>query len=125
VEDEEAIADLIEMTLVQAGYRCDKALDGELAADLIEEGGYDLILLDIMLPGADGYELMDFISGTAPVIFLMMCPRLLDQKVVEKTVRLRSMYPSAWRRRSVSQSAVGTNHVVCVCPLLDKYLSLP
>lgn len=70
VEDERPIADLIEMTLRQAGYQCDIALDGIAAADRIEENRHDLIILDIMLPGADGYELIEFVDGAMPVIFL-------------------------------------------------------
>lgn len=71
VEDERPISDLIEITLVQAGYSCEKALDGVKAADMIEQNKYDLILLDINLPGASGYELIEFIEpDTTPVIFL-------------------------------------------------------
>ena len=71
VEDEEAIARLIEMSLVRAGYRCETADDGLVAADKIEENVYDLVLLDVMLPGLDGYELMDYLRPTGtPVIFI-------------------------------------------------------
>ena len=71
VEDEEAIASLIEMSLVRAGYRCETADDGLVAADKIEENVYDLVLLDVMLPGLDGYELMDYLRPTGtPVIFI-------------------------------------------------------
>lgn len=71
VEDEIAIAELIEMNLKQAGFVCEYALDGEAAALKIEENSYDLILLDIMLPKINGYELMEYIEPTGtPVIFI-------------------------------------------------------
>ena len=71
VEDEIAIAELIEINLKQAGYKCEYALDGEVAATKIEENKYDLILLDIMLPKINGYELMEYIEPTGiPVIFI-------------------------------------------------------
>lgn len=71
VEDEKAIADLIEMTLQPFEYLCSKAYDGEMAADLIEKNAFDLILLDVMLPGVDGFTLMEYIAPTGtPVIFL-------------------------------------------------------
>ena len=71
VEDEAAIADLIEDTLVRLDYPCVKAFDGEEAATCIEEQTFDLILLDVMLPGIDGFGLMDYIRPTGtPVIFL-------------------------------------------------------
>ncbi len=73
VEDEQAIRELIKITLEAQGYRCETAEDGEIAADLIEQENYDLILLDIMLPKVDGYELLEYIRQTkyeVPVIFL-------------------------------------------------------
>lgn len=47
-EDEEPIANLIRMNLKKAGYECECALDGEEAADRMENGHYDLLLLDIL-----------------------------------------------------------------------------
>ena len=71
VEDEEAISNLIRMSLCKTGYICEQAFDGETAADLIAENSYDLILLDIMLPKVNGYELMEYIAPTGtPVIFI-------------------------------------------------------
>lgn len=71
VEDEEAIANLIKINLTVEGYQCTCACDGKSGADHIEKEAYDLILLDIMLPEIDGYELLEYIKpmGT-PVIFL-------------------------------------------------------
>ena len=57
VEDEQAISNLIYANLTEEGYNCTCALDGKQAADYIEQEIYDLILLDIMLPEIDGYEL--------------------------------------------------------------------
>lgn len=71
VEDEKAIANLIDMNLTACGYQCVVIGDGLAAADLIEQTTFDLILLDIMLPGANGFELMDQIRPTGtPVIFI-------------------------------------------------------
>ena len=71
VEDERPIARLIDWNLTDRGYACTQVHDGLAAADLIETECFDLILLDIMLPGADGFELMDQIRPTGtPVIFI-------------------------------------------------------
>jgi DNA-binding response OmpR family regulator len=71
VEDDESISTLIKMSLRQLGYCCSCAFDGEEAANMLDEKSYDLILLDIMLPKADGFELLEYIRpmGT-PVIFI-------------------------------------------------------
>ena len=70
-EDEHLIARLVEMTLTRAGYRCTVAEDGRTAADLIEKTDFDMAILDIMLPGLDGYELLASLKPQGvPVIFL-------------------------------------------------------
>ncbi len=71
VDDEKPIAELLRLSLRRAGYECICAYDGLEAANLIEKESFDLILLDIMLPGIDGFELMEYIRSTGiPVIFL-------------------------------------------------------
>ena len=70
-EDEEAIGNLIKKSLMKAGYQCILATDGVMAADMMMEEAFDLVLLDVMLPGIDGYELLDYAKRLGfPVIFL-------------------------------------------------------
>lgn len=71
VEDDESIANLIKINLSAEGYQCTCAYDGKVGADYIERETFDLILLDIMLPEINGYELLEYIKpfGT-PVIFI-------------------------------------------------------
>ena len=71
VEDEAPISNLMKMSLRKAGYFCDCAYDGEEAAEKIGQKMYDLILLDVMLPKIDGFELMEYIRPLeVPVIFI-------------------------------------------------------
>ena len=71
VDDEKPICDLIDMNLSAAGYSCVAVQDGLAAIDAIEQGAFDLVLLDIMLPGADGYDVMEYIKPyKVPVIFI-------------------------------------------------------
>ena len=81
VEDEMAISDLIKIGLESQGYKCEIALDGEKAADFIEQKEYDLVLLDIMLPKVDGYELLEYIKQTKqiPVIFITAKSEVKDK----------------------------------------------
>lgn len=71
VEDERPISRLIKINLSDAGYCCVCAFDGKEAIELIDHQQFDLILLDIMLPKINGYELMEYIRPLEiPVIFL-------------------------------------------------------
>ncbi len=71
VEDETPISELLRLSLSKAGYQCACVYDGLEAADLLEKEIYDLILLDVMLPGISGFELMDYIRSLGiPVIFI-------------------------------------------------------
>ncbi len=71
VDDEKPICDLIDMNLSAAGYHCKSVQDGLTAIDLIEKEPFDLILLDIMLPGADGFDIIEYIRPLkVPVIFI-------------------------------------------------------
>lgn len=71
VEDDEAIANLLRMNLMKSGYECEMAEDGEKAADLLEVSSYDLVILDIMLPKMNGYEVLEYAKSLEiPVIFL-------------------------------------------------------
>lgn len=81
VEDETPIANLIKISLTKAGYVCSSAGDGMKAADIIEKESFDLILLDVMLPEIDGFELMEYIRPLGiPVIFIT-AKNSVDDKV--------------------------------------------
>ena len=71
VEDEEPISNLIKINLTAEGYSCTCASHGKTAADILENENFDLVLLDIMLPGINGYELLEYIKPLEiPVIFI-------------------------------------------------------
>ena len=80
VEDDKPISDLIKLNLTAAGYECTCAYDGMEAADILEHKSFDLILLDIMLPKVNGYELVEYIKPLKiPVIFLTAKADLNDR----------------------------------------------
>ncbi|MBB3141412.1 heavy metal response regulator transcription factor [Halomonas organivorans] len=72
VEDESKTADYLSRGLGEAGYRVEVARDGLDGRHLIEEANFDLIILDVMLPGLDGWELLRLIRrrSQVPVLFL-------------------------------------------------------
>ena len=72
VEDEPKTGDYLKKGLTESGFVVDLARDGREGLHLAEEGGYDLIVLDVMLPGLDGWQVLRRLregQGT-PVIFL-------------------------------------------------------
>ena len=80
VEDERPISRLIKINLTDAGYCCVCAFDGKEAIELIDHQQFDLILLDIMLPKINGYELMEYIRPLEiPVIFLTAKSNVKDR----------------------------------------------
>ena len=93
VEDEKPIANLIKMSLTKAGYSCTCIYDGLAAADILEETPFDLVLLDIMLPGASGYDVLEYIKPLKiPVIFITaknsLNDRVMGLKIVELLARI-------------------------------------
>ena len=81
IEDEEKIARFVELELKHEGYDVEKAYDGRTGLTLAEGGGYDLILLDIMLPGINGIEILRRIrrESNVPVIMLTARDAVMDK----------------------------------------------
>ena len=78
VEDEEKIARFVELELQHEGYETGKATDGLSGLSLAESGKYDLMILDIMLPGADGFEICKQIREAKEIPILMVSARKED-----------------------------------------------
>lgn len=71
VEDDQTISKLIAASLSISGYESVPCFDGNEAVHMVRNEEFDLILLDIMLPGLDGFQVMEKIRKTGtPVIFL-------------------------------------------------------
>lgn len=80
VEDEEPIRELIKLNLMLAGYEVVEAKDGIEGLNLIRQQTFNLVLLDIMLPKMDGFELLPHITALGvPVIFLTAMDDLTDK----------------------------------------------
>ncbi|MBI4100264.1 response regulator [Candidatus Microgenomates bacterium] len=87
VEDEVLLRQLYADTLTEEGYRVETAADGEEALKKMQAGGWDLVLLDIILPKIDGIGLMKIVKGAHParpnkcVVFLTNVDK--DEKIKE------------------------------------------
>ena len=72
VEDEQSFSDALSFMLRKEGFDVGVAADGQLAVDMFEQTGADLVLLDIMLPGMSGTEVCRRIRSTSQVPIIMV-----------------------------------------------------
>ncbi len=135
VEDEEKLARFVELELVHEGYRVDKSTDGRDGLEKLESGEYDLALLDIMLPGLNGLEVLRRARRTVdtPVIMLTARDSVMDKvtgldmgaedyitkpfEIEELLARIRATLRTATKRQAAA-------HVLSVGPLTldaDRY----
>lgn len=68
IDDEKVIRDGVERALAGAGYQITKAASGEIGIELIERQGFDIVLLDLMMPGVDGFTVLDWVKEKYPHI---------------------------------------------------------
>lgn len=65
-EDDSAIRTLVELLLRRRGYTVDVAVDGEVAITALARGSYDVIVLDLLMPGTSGYAVLDYLGQNHP-----------------------------------------------------------
>ena len=75
VDDEESLASTIAYNLRRAGYEVETAADGEVALELLRDRDADLLVLDVMLPGMDGFEICRQVRRGSAVPILMLTAR--------------------------------------------------
>ena len=85
VEDEEKLARMVELELQYEGYQVEKAFDGRKGLELALGGGFDLVLLDIMLPALSGMEVLRRLRRESQVPVIMLTAR---DTVVDKVTGL-------------------------------------
>lgn len=81
-EDERDLNDIVTQKLKAEGYSVDSCLDGREAMDCLDCGDYDGVILDVMMPGADGYQVLRRLRGSGkdtPVLFLTARDRVEDR----------------------------------------------
>jgi two-component system response regulator RegX3 len=121
VDDEPSITEVVSYNLRKEGYDVQVAADGAAAANLVSSSPFDLVILDVMLPKMDGYEVLRHIrtNHSMPVLFLSARDTELDKVVgleiggddyLAKPFGVRELIArvKALLRRSTSQESVGT-----------------
>lgn len=82
VEDERAIADAVALNLREEGFQVDAALRGDDGLRMAQAGSYDLVILDLMLPGVDGRDVCRAIRRTSSTPILMLTARAREMDKV-------------------------------------------
>lgn len=77
-DDDEELCEMLSAYLVREGFDVDCAHDGEAALELALRGGYDLIVLDVMMPGRDGFEVLRRLRRDSFTPVLMLTARGSD-----------------------------------------------
>ena len=78
VEDDTTINEMVARNLKMVGHKCTQVYDGKEGLEMIENGDFDLVLLDVMLPGMSGFEIMEK-TKDVPVIFVTAKGELNDK----------------------------------------------
>ena len=66
VEDDQFIREMYNLVLTKAGHEVTEALDGKVGLSMAQEGGYDVILLDLMMPNLDGLGFLQGLKDNPP-----------------------------------------------------------
>jgi two-component system cell cycle response regulator CtrA len=112
IEDNSTTAESVELILQAEGHACDTARSGETALELARATEYDLILLDIGLPGMDGYEVLNHMrrAGVTTPVIIQSGLVLLKNKVKDLGVEDCLAKPFGRRQLTDSiESAVNDN----------------
>ena len=88
VDDEEAVRHVLSVFLGKNGYQCATATSAEEAMEMLRQKQFNLVITDIMMPGASGFDLCRFINRTCPRTAVVTITGLSDTKYVSEAVRL-------------------------------------
>lgn len=88
VEDESALSRVLSLKLVSAGYLADVAENGQEALDMISKNQYDTVLLDLILPVMDGFEVLEKLSGMKTRPNVVVLSNLSQSDDIERVKKL-------------------------------------
>ncbi len=88
VEDERPIANALVLKLTNSGFEADAANDGAEALEMIGKGSYDVILLDLMMPKMDGFEMLEAMKKKKINIPVIVSTNLSQESDSERAKKL-------------------------------------
>ncbi|MBU3964215.1 response regulator [Patescibacteria group bacterium] len=90
IEDDKFLRELISRKLLSEGFKIDEAIDGEEGLRKIEEAKPDLVLLDLILPGLDGFEVLERIKDnpSTNIVPVLILSNLGQRDEIERGLKL-------------------------------------
>jgi len=76
VEDERPLSHALVLKLTNEGYEVTPALNGQECLDYLEKNTYDIVLLDLMMPVVDGFQVLDFLQKKGPMPYVVVLSNL-------------------------------------------------
>ncbi|NJD57651.1 MAG: diguanylate cyclase [Nitrospirae bacterium] len=86
VDDDSPILELLHETLTREGYRCDEAANGDVAADMLKNRQFDLLITDIVMPGLGGLELSEQARRLNPSMLIIVMTGYIDEFSYDKAI---------------------------------------
>lgn len=88
VEDEKPLSHALELKLTHEGFKVSVVSDGQQALDLLEANKYDIILLDLMMPVVDGFQVLEQLKAKGPMPFIIVLSNLSQREDEERVLAL-------------------------------------
>ena len=88
IDDEKALANALQIKLTSSGFDTQVAYEGQTALEFLKKGGFDLVLLDIMMPNVNGYDVLKYLKESDVHIPVIVCSNLGEDKDLEKAKQL-------------------------------------
>src|SRR5689334_12669165 len=103
VDDDTELCSLLQEFLQREGYGVECVHDGKSGLDLAQQGGFDLIILDVMLPGMDGFEVLKRLRVESKIPVLMLTARGQDvDRIVGLELGADDYLPKPFNPRELS-----------------------
>ncbi len=88
IDDEPKMTKLISLTLEEAGYNVESAINGREGMDALKKNEYDLVVSDIRLPAPDGMEILDWLTKNRPDTIVIMMTAFAEVKMAVTAMKM-------------------------------------
>jgi CheY-like chemotaxis protein len=84
IDDDDGVREAVSDFLTEFGYACETAADGRTGLARFDEGGWDLVLTDLVMPQVSGWEVIEAIRQRAPTMPMVLITALHDPTIIQR-----------------------------------------